>query len=454
MRFLHCKYVPARALHRVLVLLASLAALALPCGAPAAPPAVSVMHGPVDQSLFSLWVQTPAAARVAVEFHSETAPAQMRRLERATVEDDDFVAVLRLANLEPGTAYRYRLTVDGAEAGGGRFRTRALWQYRTDPPEATLAIGSCAYLNDGRFDRPGMPWGAEYGIFDAIAAKNPDAMLWLGDNVYFREPEWTSLEGMSARYRFHRELPELAGLWRGTHHYATWDDHDFGPNDADGSFIHKGAALQAFRRYWPNPSHGLPEVPGVFTQFALADAEVFVLDDRWYRHPNEYPKVPAKRLYGAQQMEWLKQALLSSRATFRIVAGGTQFWNRASRFESFQNYPDEARELLDWITERRIPGVVFVSGDRHFSQLLRLERGGTYPLFEFTSSPLTGGVATNPGDNERANPDLVDGTLLTQRSFGLVRLTGPKAARVLALEAYDAAGRLLWKREFKASELR
>jgi alkaline phosphatase D len=433
-----------------LVLLASLG-VSRPAMAEAPP--LSLMHGPVEQSLFVLWAQTRGAARVAVRYHPEADPARLRQLERLTSEEGDYTAVLRLAGLEPGTAYRYRVSVDGTEAAEGGFRTRPLWQYRTDPPEATLAFGSCSYLND-RFDRPGTPWGGEYGIFDAIAAKRPDAMLWLGDNVYLREPEWTSLEGMSARYRAYREEPALAGLWRGTHHYATWDDHDFGPNDADGSFIHKGASLEAFRRYWPNPTHGLPGVPGVFTQFTLADADVFVLDDRWYRYPNDYPRVPAKRLFGAAQLEWLKQALLSSRATFKVVAAGTQFWNRVSRFESFQNYPDEARELLDWLTERRIPGVVFLSGDRHFSQLLRLERPGTYPLHEFTSSPLTGGVATNPGDNERANPDLVEGTLLTQRSFGMLRLHGPRAARVLALEAYDAAGRLLWKRELKAAELR
>lgn len=438
----------------LLLPVAVLFGLGAPRLALAEPPALSLMHGPVDQSLFVLWVQTRAAARVAVRFHPETEPGRPRQVERLTGEETDFTAVLRLAGLEPGTAYRYRVSVDGAEAAAGSFRTRPLWQYRSDPPDATLAFGSCAYLNDGRFDRPGTPWGGDYGIFDAIAAKNPDAMLWLGDNVYLREPEWTSLENMSARYRAYREEPSLAGLWRGTHHYATWDDHDFGPNDADGSFIHKGAALEAFRRYWPNPTHGLPGVAGVFTQFTLADADVFVLDDRWYRYPNDYPKVPAKRLFGAAQLEWLKQALLSSRATFRIVAAGTQFWNRASRFESFQSYPDEARELLDWITERRIPGVVFLSGDRHFSQLLRLERPGTYALHEFTSSPLTGGVATNPGDNERTNPDLMEGTLLTQRSFGLLRLSGPKAARVLALEAYDAAGRMLWKRELEAVKLR
>ena len=112
---------------------------------------------------------------------------------------------LRLANLEPGTRYRYRVPADGEPTGlSGDFRTQPLREWRTDPPDASIAIGSCAYVNDGRFDRPGTPFGASFEIFDVIADQWPDAMLWLGDNVYFREPEWTSPEGMSARYRAYR----------------------------------------------------------------------------------------------------------------------------------------------------------------------------------------------------------------------------------------------------------
>ena len=81
--------------------------------------------------------------------------------------------------------------------------TQPLWQYRAHPPEVAVAFGSCAYLND-RVSRPGPPWGGDYGIFDAIAARAPDLMLWLGDNVYFREPEWTSLEHRLERPRWQR----------------------------------------------------------------------------------------------------------------------------------------------------------------------------------------------------------------------------------------------------------
>jgi alkaline phosphatase D len=376
-------------------------------------------------------------------------------VRREALEEQDFAVSLRLANLEPGTRYRYRVLADGEPTGmSGDFRTQPLWEWRTDPPEASIAIGSCAYVNDGRFDRPGTPFGASFEIFDTIAAQRPDVMLWLGDNVYFRQPEWTSLEGMSARYRAYRQLPALQRLWRSTAHVAIWDDHDYGPNDGDASFVMKGAALEAFRRYWPNPTHGVPGIPGIFTQLRVADADFFLLDDRWYRYPNRYPNVPEKALLGAQQFEWLKQALLTSNATFKVVAMGTQFWNRVSCFETWQNYPDEQQKLRDWLREQRIAGVVFLSGDRHFSELLRLPREGTYPLYEFTSSPLTAGVVTNPDEQERSNPDLVPDTMVTQRNFGMLRLAGPKGNRTLAFESYDAAGTLLWRKVLAAAELR
>lgn len=416
---------------------------------------LSVMHGFADQTSFTLWVQSRGPVRIGAEFAVIDSNAPVRKAQAATSPEHDFAVALRLTGLEPGTRYRYRLLMNDEPTGDvGTFRTQALWEWRTDPPAVNIAIGSCAYLNDGRFDRPGPPYGGGYGIFDAIAAQAPDVMLWLGDNVYFREPEWTSAEAMNDRYRAYREQPELRRLWRATSHVAIWDDHDYGPNDGDASFIQKGAALDTFKRYWPNPTHGLPGVPGVFTQVRVADADLFLLDDRWYRYPNRYPNVPEKALLGTQQLEWLKQALLSSNATFKVVAMGTQFWNRVSRFETWQNYPDEQQKLRDWLREQRIAGVVFLSGDRHFSELLRLPREGTYPLYEFTSSPLTAGAFANPDAPERSNPDLVPDTLVTQRSFGMVRLAGPKANRTLTFEAYDGEGALLWSRSIGAAELR
>lgn len=415
---------------------------------------VAIMHGFADQSSMTLWVQTGRAARVTVELAPDADPGKRRRVDGATRAEDDFAAALRLAGLDPGTRYRYTVLVDGKPAAEpGRFATQPLWQFRTDPPAFSVAFGSCFYLND-RFDRPGPPWGAEFRILDAIAARSPDLMLWLGDNVYFREPEWTSAEGMSARYRAYRALPELRALARATSHVAIWDDHDYGPNDADASFTMKGAALEVFRRYWPNPAHGLPGVPGVFGMVTYGDVDFFLLDNRFHRFPNRYPPTAEKAMFGRAQLEWLKQALVYSRAPFKVVVAGGQLWNKANRFEAFHNYPAEQSALAEWLLGQRIQGMVFLSGDRHIGGLWRIERPGTYPLYEFTSSPLTAGPVANPSQEERDNPDLVPGTLIAQRNFGMLRVSGPRTERVLTLEAYAADGARLWQRSIPAAELR
>jgi alkaline phosphatase D len=437
-----------RRLLRTLLALAALAPLsALAAG-------LALMHGFADQASMTLWAQTQAPARVSVEFHPESDPKAVRVVEAATRAESDHVAHLRLARLEPGTRYVYRVRVDGRlEGPSGTFRTQPLWQWRAEPPAVTIAFGSCAYINDA-FSRPGAPWGGDFGIFDAIAARSPDFMLWLGDNVYFREPEWTSIEGMSARYRAYRSFPPLARLLTTGSHVAIWDDHDYGPNDSDGSFVGKANALEVFKRYWPNPTFGLPGVPGVFGMVTLGDVDVFLLDDRFHRYPNRYPDTPEKTMFGPAQLEWLKQALLGSRAPFKLVVSGNQFWNRANRFEGLNSYPREQKALADWLIEQKIPGVLFLSGDRHMAGLWRIERPGTYPLYEFTSSPLTAGVFSNPPAEERDNPDLVPGTMVLARNFGMVRVSGPREARVLTLESYDATGQPLWQRRIAAAELR
>ena len=421
----------------------------------AQPARTALMHGFADMTSITLWMQTDAPARIEVEFNPENDPGAKRRVAAETRAADDFVAHLRLANLAPGTAYAYRVFRDGAPAplAPGRFKTQPLWQFRGDPPEFNVAIGSCAHLQDA-YERPASTWGADYRAYDAIAAKTPDLMLWLGDNIYLREPEWTSLEGMSARYRASRFQPALENLLRATSHVAIWDDHDFGPNDSDGSFVGKANALAAFKRYWPNPTFGLPETPGVFTQVSYGDADFFLLDNRYYRYPNRYPPTPDKAMFGAAQLDWLKRALVASNATFKIVAAGGQFWNARNNYEALHKFPAEHAALLEWITAQRIRGVVFLSGDRHFGSLLRIPRPGTYPLFEFTSSPLTAGVFTNPPESERANPDLVAGTLVLERNFGMLRFAGPGGARTLTLEAYDWNGALRWRHILPAAELR
>ena len=88
-----------------------------------------------------------------------------------------------------------------------RFRTPALWRYRTDPPPLRIAIASCFYVNEPAFDRPGTPYGSSFEILAAITARRPDVMVWLGDNTYMREADWYTRTGILHRYTHTRHSP-------------------------------------------------------------------------------------------------------------------------------------------------------------------------------------------------------------------------------------------------------
>ena len=419
----------------------------------AAPLVAGPMLADVTHRGATVWVQTDGPATVALDVRDAGGAA----VPVTPVEaGPGGTAAVRVYGLDPGQTYTYSVSVDGQALSfpyPTTFTTQPLWEWRTDPPEVTVAFGSCYYANDPPFDRPGRPYGGSTAIFERIRAQSPDLMLWLGDNVYLREVDWWSPQGIDHRYRHARAEPDLQPLLAAAAHYATWDDHDYGPNNSDRSYIHKGAALDTFADYWPNPTHGLPTVPGVFTHFAWADAEFFLLDDRYHRAPKDAP--PAEQtILGTEQLQWLLDALTASNATFKVVVSGGQVLNPVEVFETYANVaPAERAFLLDQIAARQIDGVVFLSGDRHHGELMRLERPGTYPLYEFTSSPLTAGAVETPRDS--LNPIRVPGTLVTGvRNFGTLTLAGPRTDRVLTMRALDAEGQPLWERSVRATDLR
>jgi alkaline phosphatase D len=432
-------------------LVAVLAATALSL-APATTAAarITVMHGFADYTSVTLWIQTERAGPVEIDIAPEGG-GDARRLSLVAAAAHDLVLTARVPGLAPGTAYRYRVAAHG-DAHDGVVRTQRYWSSGSDAAENAIAIGSCHYLANP--DPVFRGSGGDYRIFDAIAAKRPDIMLWLGDNLYLQTPDFLDPSSMAARYRQARGFEPLRKLLTATAHLAILDDHDFGPNDADGSYVLKGETLALFQRYWPNPSYGLPGVPGAFGWARAGDVEFFLLDDRSHRFPDRYPDVPEKSMFGAAQFEWLKQALLSSRARIKLVAAGGQFWNRASRFEGLHQFPQEQARLRAWLVDQRIDGVIFLSGDRHFGELLKIERANAYPLYEFTSSPLTSQPVARPDAAERENPDVVPGTFQSRRQFGLIRISGPGSDRRIALEAYDSDGGALWRHELRANDLR
>ena len=159
------------------------------------------MIGHVSMRSAQLWVQTELAAEVAVQYKASGAEDWKRSSCVSTSEKNAFAAHITLESLEPGTTYDVQCLVNGAPTGEPfDVTSQVLWDYRMDPPAFSFVTGSCAFINEAKYDRPGKPYGGGYEIFESMAADDPDMMLWLGDNIYLREVDFQSYSGFLHRY--------------------------------------------------------------------------------------------------------------------------------------------------------------------------------------------------------------------------------------------------------------
>lgn len=418
------------------------------------------MVGHVDMRSASIFVQTLKPASVAIRYVDSASNTTYTTPAVRSTDEQANCVTLHLDSVEPGRTYRYSVVIDGSEVRlpfPTVFRSRPIWRFRGKTiPNVTIALGSCHYVNESgyeRFDSTGVEkgYGTPTEIFSSILARRPDAMLWLGDNVYMREPDWGSRGGMLKRYSHTRAYAPARPMLANVPNYATWDDHDYGPNDSDRGWWMKNTSLDVFKLFWPNPSYGIKGLDGVTTSMEIADVQVFMLDDRWYRNANDRID-QQRRILGEQQLQWLIDALASSRATFKVVAVGSQLLSDNKRREGFERSTLERDELIQTITKNKIPGVLFVSGDVHFAELSKLDREGTYPIYELTSSPLSAGLNTSPAYRE--NSRTVPGTEYVGHNFGLISVEGARGSRMLTLRIVDASGKDVWQKTVSEQELR
>lgn len=401
----------------------------------------------------ALWVQTKESAEVFFEYWEKGKPGQKWRSEKGVTASPRAYTVQLPLSVQPGRRYEYQLYINGRGVKLDyplEFQSQTLWQWRTDPPDFTFVLGSCTYINEPEYDRPGRGYGNEYEIFSSMHKEKPDFMLWLGDNMYLREADWNSRSGVFHRYTHTRSAVEMQPFLGSVHHYAIWDDHDYGPNDSDRSYWGKDWTYDAFTSFWANPNYNLTGKGGITGTFEWSDVQFFLLDNRWFRSPND--RITGDRqILGEEQIQWLIDALKFSRASFKFVTVGGQFISPAAVYENHANFAEERARIIELIRKEKIPGVIFLTGDRHHSEVSKYTLDGGYPLYDFTISPLTAGPA-NPPDDE--NPLRVPGSLIKQRNYGHIKVTGPRNQRILKLVLKDVNGASLWDFEIRQEDLK
>jgi alkaline phosphatase D len=87
-----------------------------------------------------------------------------------------------------------------------------------------LAFGSC---NDQRDDQP---------LWKDMLAMKPDLFIWGGDAIY---ADWDDKYDIARSYQKQLAVPAYQEVRREIPILGTWDDHDYGFDNADGTFTQK-----------------------------------------------------------------------------------------------------------------------------------------------------------------------------------------------------------------------
>jgi alkaline phosphatase D len=397
----------------------------------------------------TIWLRGDHTTAFALRYApaDEAAPVQQTTIVPSPARDHTGRAVL--TGLTPGTRYVYEARQDGVSAAGTFVTAPA------PDADATVRLawsgdlgggGHCRDVEDG------------YRIFDALARRQPDLFLFIGDTIYADQlcgtrPHVpgadyvaTTLAEFHGKHRYNRADHVLQEFFRTTAVYATWDDHEVRNNFVGPTEPLMPVARQAMLDYWP--IEGPPEEPERLYRSMRwgRHVEIFILDTRQYRSPNTQPDGPGKTMLGLVQRAWLERGLAASDATWKLVVtsvplgmftGGrdSDSWSNANVFGFARarggGFVHERDGLLRFVRERAIRNVVFVSGDVHHAELLRHEPSPGFVVHELVAGPLSarqgyprfldrslhsrslGGVgfATNFGEL------VIDGTALQARIF-------------------------------------
>lgn len=199
-------------------------------------------------------------------------------------------------------------------------------------------------------------------------AMQPDLALWIGDNVYADTKD--DITFIDACYNTLAAKPEFAEL-RKIDFLATWDDHDYGLNDAGKHYAIKAQSKDLFRRFWGLENEIPAERSGIYYARTLNAGghtlQVIMLDVRY----NRDDPGPQGDVLGEEQWAWLEQELRKPAELRLIVSGFQILLDGDSPSETWGKFPLAQERLFQLIRQTEAEGVVFITGDQHYGEVCR-----------------------------------------------------------------------------------
>ncbi|WP_205504224.1 alkaline phosphatase D family protein [Rufibacter psychrotolerans] len=294
-------------------------------------------------------------------------------------------------------------------------------------PLAVVALGSC---NSQDRDQP---------LWREILKHQPQLWIWLGDNIY---GDTDDMQVLRAKYEKQLQHPDYQKLRQTVPVIGTWDDHDYGRNNAGKEYKHRAQSAQLFWDFLDEPLHSpRRKQRGVYSAHTYGppgqQVKVLLLDVRYHRdslkgkEPTYQPNLKGD-LLGETQWRWLERELRTSKAQFHLIGSGLQIITNEHGYERWGNFPKARERLFNLIARTKAANVILLSGDRHFAELSKISWPGVpYPIYDFTSSGLThywmGGLVHEP-NSARV------GQMQDKLNFGVLRFHWNQTPAVVEFE--------------------
>lgn len=310
-------------------------------------------------------------------------------VDAVSLAANDYVAKFHLVDLQADSVYQYRID---QVTEGGLLEVAAAddQQFRTSLPTGARGVVTAGFVSCAN--------DSSESVWAEMMRQRVDRVFFMGDTPYVDRIDVRQLQPAREQQRHFISTPNIARLIRSRPTAGSWDDHDFGRNNANGVFINVGGnrsanALQSFREYRAHAQFGNGN-EGIYYADQMGVMDVFLLDPRYFSQKTPSPVNPDHpSCFGPDQWDWIRQALKDSRATFKVLAMG-QIWQRKKNSENDDmfTYYVERDALLDFVREEKISGVVTMGGDIHVSRYLLQPRRLGYDLHHFISSPAHSSV--------------------------------------------------------------
>ena len=388
------------------------------------------------------------------------------------VATDDFIIKTKVTGLLPGRQYYYRL-VFGPQVGD--VQAGDVCSFRTLPgKDATdevsfVVVTGMNYvsfhhgpLKNGRRSNEDAYHGSDKGLgFPALATilrMRPDFFVGTGDNVYYdSRGEFNSdtMEGMRDKWHEQFAQPRFVDLFRQVPTYWEKDDHDHRFNDCDRAGDQPPSSdlgIRIFREQVPVVDPADSDARTYRTFRINHHLQMWLVEGRDFRSPNQMPDGPAKTLWGAEQIAWLKRTLLESDAKWKILISPTPMVGPDDAYKidnhtNHKGFRHEGRAFFQWIKEHRLDqqGFYVICGDRHW-QYHSIDPTG---IEEFSCGALVDAnsrLGRNPGDKDSTDPQAEIDQPYSQAEpsggFLKVTITEDAAAR---FEFFDENGAALYR---------